>query len=129
MLEEIMKLTPDEILILNGLVDVAREAKTAAKIIQNAFQNSFGIGVDKIEVWHDDYNAEYLTHDGVWQARYLHQTYDVKCTAEEIFKFFRADYLISNGYEKEFNGNYRTEAGEKKEVCGYFRCFVKNIQK
>lgn len=129
MYENVMKLTPDEIILMNGLVSVAKEAKEVAELIRTSFSNSFGIGVDRVEVWHDDYNHEYLTHDGVWQARYLHQTYDVKCTVEEIYNYFRAEYLVDNGFVGEFDGSRYTEAGRMKAICSYFRAFVQKLQK
>lgn len=122
-MEKIKNLTADEIIIVNGLVDAAREAKEAAKLIRDTY--SFGIGEERITIWKDQYNAEYLTHEGVWQARYLHQTYDIKCSEDEIFKYFIAEYLIKNGFAKEVEGCYRTEEGEMKLVCGYFRDFLK----
>ena len=127
---DIMNMKVDEILLLNGLVSVAQEAKDAAEAIHTAYAHSFGIGEDSIEVWHDrdNNNFEYLTHDGIWQARYLHQTYDVKCTADEIFKYFRAEYMIQNGFAKEFEGCYMTEEGQLKQIAGYFKSFIRKVQ-
>ena len=128
-MEKIMGMTADEILIEKGLQKVAEEAKEHAKRIADAY-HCFGIGEDVIEVWHDkDFNNyEYLTHNGVWQARYLHQTYDVKVDADTIFDYYRAEWLIENGYVKESEGCYLTEYGKKKEVCRYFRSFVNKIK-
>lgn len=131
MLENIMKLTPDEVIILNELVSVAKEAKEVAELIHSTYSHSFGIGEERIEVWNDKYNCEYITQEGVWQARYLHQTYDVKCSVEEIYKYFRAEYLVTNRFVEEYesNGNGYTEEGEMRNICRYFRSFVKRIQK
>lgn len=127
-MEKITSLNADEILIVNGLKDVAAEAKEHAELIAKAY-HSFGIGEDKIEVWHDkDWNNfEYLTHDGVWQARYLYQTYDVKVDADSIFELYRAEWLVENGYAEEYEDSNFTEYSEKKLICGYFRSFVKRI--
>ena len=67
-MEEIMNMKVDEILLLNELVGVAREAKEAAKLISEIYSKAFGINEEKIEVWHDsdNYNYEYLTHNGFW---------------------------------------------------------------
>ena len=123
-MEKIKSLTSDEILIVNGLQSVAEEAKAHAELIHKAYHN-FGIGEDKIEVWHDrDHNNfEYLTHSGLWQARYLHQTYDVSVDADSIFDYYRAEWLVENGYAKEYEGCCLTEYGKKKLICGYFFCF------
>lgn len=135
-MEKIMNLTADEIIIVNGLNDVAKEAKEVAKLITCVY--TFPMNKDKIRIWGDGYNDEYITHDGVWQARYLHQTYDVKCTEDEIFDYFKAEYLVVNGFANKHrdNGTY-TEEGEKAYICQYFRSslektkalYMKNIEK
>lgn len=128
-MDTIMNLSVNEILLLNGLADVAKEAKEAAEIIQKAY--TFKCGEDKIEVYHDkDYNNfEYFTHDGVWQARYLHQSYDVICTPDEIFKYFRAEYMIKSGFAKEFDGSAYTSEGQMMQIANYFRSFVNHSHK
>ena len=123
---DIMNLSVDQIILLNDLVSVAKEAKEESKMIYQAYKNAFGIGENTIEVWSDDYNAEYLTHDGVWQARYLHQTYDVKCSPNEIYQLFRGEYLIQNGYAEEIGSDgCLTEEGKQKQIAGYFRSFIR----
>lgn len=127
-MNKIMSLNADEILIANGLQSVAKEAKEHAELISRTY-HCFGIGEDKIEVWHDQErnNFEYLTHSGVWQARYLHQSYDVNVDAESIFDYYRAEWLVENGYAKEYEGCYMTDYGKKKQICKYFRSFVRRI--
>lgn len=125
--EKIKSFTVDEIIIMNELLDVAKEAKEAAKLICDTYQ--FPMREDKITVWSDEHNAEYLTHNGVWQARYLHQQYDVDCSEDSIFKYFKAEYLVSNGFCKEYNGCYTTEEGDMAKIAGYFRVFVANTLK
>lgn len=121
-IEKIKSFTVDEIIIMNELLDIAKAAENSAKFIQNTYQ--FPIGVDKITVWSDEHNAEYLTHDGIWQARYLHQEYDVDCSKDSIFNYFRAEYLVSNGFCKEYDGCYETKEGEMAKIAKYFRSFV-----
>ena len=125
---KIMKLTVNEVLIINGLEEVAREAKEHSELIHKAYNNAFGIGVEKVEVWSDGNNYEYLTHEGIWQARYIHQSYDVRVDSDTIFDFYRAEWLIANGYVEEYDGNYLTEDGNKKQICGYFRAFVQKVK-
>lgn len=124
MFEKIMSMTPDEIIMVNGLLVVAREAKAVAEKIRDKF--TFKIGEDRIEVWADEYNHEYITHDGVWQARYLHHDeYDVMCSAEEIYKLFRAEYLIKNGFCESYDeGGNMTKEAEWMNICQYFRMFL-----
>ena len=122
----VLEMKVDEILMVNGLAEVAKEAKESAEIISKAYAKAFGIKEDKIVVWNDAYNAEYLTHDGIWQARYVHQTYDVECTADGIFDYLKADYLIQNGYASPYmeDSCYLSPEGAKQEVVRYFRVFV-----
>jgi len=128
-MDKIMSLNADEILIINGLQPVAKEAKEHCNLIHQTFHN-FEIGENCTVDYHDSEgnNFEYLAHDGVWQARYSHQSYDVKVDADTIFDYYRAEWLIENGFAEEFKSDCcLTEYGKKKEVCKYFRSFVKKI--
>lgn len=127
-IEKITGLTVDEVIIINELLDVAKEAKNAAKLIRDTYQ--FPLGTDTIEVWSDETNYEYLTHAGTWQARYLHQEYDVDCSSEDsIFKYLRAEYLVENEFCEEYNGCYRTEEGKMAYISKYFRSFLVKTRK
>lgn len=130
-MKEFFTMKVDELLMLQGLAEVAKEAKEAAEIISKAYAKAFGIKEDKIVVWNDSHNYEYLTHDGIWQARYLHQTYDVDCTADGIFEYLKADYLIQNGYASPYmeDSCYLSPEGTKQEVVRYFRVFVNRASK
>lgn len=128
-MEKIKNLTADEIIIVNGLADVAKEAKEAAKLIPCVY--TFPMNKNKIRLWGDGCNEEYITHDGVWQARYLHQEYDIKCTEDEIFDYLKAEYLVSKGFVQEFSSNSDytyTEEGEKAHICKYFRVFLEKTK-
>ena len=127
-MDNILKLTVEEIIVINGLEEVAREAKEDSEIIHKAYNNTFGIGVEKVEVWSDGNNYEYLTHEGIWQARYIHQSYDVKVEANFIFDYYKSEWLIANGYVEEYDGNYLTDHGNKKQICMYFRAFVQRVK-
>lgn len=128
-MEKISNLTADEIIVAVELSEVAKEAKEIFELIRSTYK-CFGIGQDIIEVWRDrdGYNHEYLTHDGIWQARYLHQTYDIRCSPDCIYEYFRAEYLVENGFVPEYEGNQPTEAGEKKLICRYFRSFIEKTR-
>lgn len=121
-IEKIKSFTVDEIIIMNELLDVAKSAKEAAKLIRDTYQ--FPMGEDKIELWNDGYNAEYITHSGVWQARYLNQQYDVSCSENSIFEYLKAEYLVSHGFCKEYEGCYATDEGEMARIAAYFRSFI-----
>ena len=121
--ESIKKIGPKDIMIINSLLPLAKQAIEAEKLIRETYL--FHIGETKITVWTDQNNWEYITRDGVWQARYLNQEYDVECTAEVIFDYAKADYLVKNGYVKECENSYFTEEGKKAEIYKYFSCFLK----
>lgn len=122
-LNKIFSLSPDEIIITNEIQPLAEESKRISQLIHDSYV--FRIGENQIKVWEDKdgYNAEYLTHDGIWQARYLHQTYDVLCTPEEIYKLLVADYLVENGYVDRFDRS-NIDINEKSVIFRYFRKFV-----
>lgn len=121
-MKKIMSLNADEILIANGLEAIAKEATEHSKLIHNTYR--FGINEQEIELWHDSNNAEYLTYDGMWKARYLHESYDVKVDADSIFDYYRADWLVNNGYATLKDLEYCT----KTQACKNFRRFVKRTQ-
>ena len=123
--ETIKKLNSDDVIIINDLVTLAEKAKEIDKKIKENF--TFKIGEEKIDVWHDNYSREYLTPDGVWHARYLDQTYDVKCTAEEIFEYLKVDYLINKGLVPPIKDHKYTAEGEKRKIYGYFSSFLNRL--
>ena len=118
----IKKLSPNDVLILNSLSPLAEKAKEIEKQIKETYL--FHIGEKRIAIWHDENNYEYLTYDGVWQARYLNQTYNVECTAETIFEYLKANYLIEKGYVKKYDGNHYTEEGKMASAFFYFNNFM-----
>lgn len=120
------KLTPDEINIAVKLKELAEEARKASDLI-HATYHCFGINEEIVEVWHDkkNKNHEYLTHTGVWQARYLHKSYDVVCTSKDIFDLFKAEFLIAHKYVSEIENGVYSSYGRKKETCRYFREFIR----
>ena len=117
-MEKINSLSREEIIVVNGLQKIAEEAEVAAELIRNTYR-CFGIGEDKIKVRYDKYNTEYLTHDGIWQQRSLgSQTYDVPCTPEGIYQYFKAEYMVENGLADD------NETMEMNEICKCFRGFL-----
>ncbi len=107
---------------------VAEEAEQVAELIDKVYR--FKINEDKREIWRDKAgNAEYITHSGYWQARYLHQCYDTEVDTNSIFELYKAGWLIDNGYDEEYNENGEiTENGERKQILLYFRVFVKRTE-
>ena len=118
-LELINSLTAEDTKTILKLSELRDEAEKAYGIIRNKIK--FSIGEDKIEIWNDTNNAEYITHKGVWQARYLHQTYDVTCTVEGIFNVFKEEYLDSLKHSCMVNN--------VADSARYFRSFVDGLKK
>lgn len=121
--DNIMEFSPKTIWVLQALAPLADQAEETAKQIRETYL--FHIGEENIEIWSDKQNHEYLTRDGVWQARYLHQSYDVKCDAETIFEYLKAEYLIKNGYVSQFRLGEYTNEGKMALIMGYFRRFMR----
>ena len=130
--QDILNMKAEAIVLLHDLADVAREAAMHSVRIHQIYQNAFGIGEDRIEVWADreGNNHEYLTHSGVWQARYLNQEYDVPCTADAIFTLYRSEYMLKAGFVSEAvdRGAYH-RARQDKLVAEYFRSFVSRSER
>lgn len=113
-MKKIMELTPDEVMAVAKLQELAKQAKEEAELIYNTY-NNFRIGEAKIQVWTDGTNYEYLTYTGIWEARYLHQSYDVVCTPEGIFDILKAKYFAS--FEDDI-------LDEKAQSASYFEAFI-----
>ncbi|MBQ9267740.1 MAG: hypothetical protein IJ217_05665 [Clostridia bacterium] len=116
---QIMSLTTDELAIMPKLISLAKEAQDAAKLVRESI--SFKIGEERAEVYRDrdGNNFEYVTVQGVWQARYLHQKYDILCDAESIFKLYTHAYL----YEVSKDMNLY----EESLIAGYFKSFIHRL--
>jgi len=124
-ISRIMQLTPEEVSAVVQLQKLANEANEVAQLIKETYR-CFGISEEQIEVWQDrdGYNHEYLTHNGIWQARYLHQTYDVSCTPEGIFDCFKAEYFKQMGV-----CNLSLQTRELAEAAEYFRSFINKTRR
>ena len=84
--EKIDKLSCEEVASMNGLFELATAAETAAGVIGGAY-----LFEDKnaIEVYSINEYKEILTKEMVWQAQFTDWTYEVKCTPDGIFEFYK----------------------------------------
>lgn len=114
----IYELTAEELEIALKLNELRKEAERIVEKIRLGYR-CFGVMQDKIKLWDDNCNAEYLTHSGVWQARYLHEAYDVECNVDRVYELLKNEYLIRIG-EREHNYEEEREA-----TC--FLAFVSRI--
>lgn len=117
----VLKLSPEEILLLNDLPALVNKAIEDATLINDTY--TFKANQESTVVWSDDYNVEYFTREGIWQARYLHQSYDVECTAQAIYELYRDAYLYEKGLTDD------KHYSRSKEIANYFRGFVNKTKK
>lgn len=115
----IENLTPEDIELILKYNELLSEAKNAVKIIKNTCL--FHIGEKEITLSDDGNNREYLTFDGIWKARYLHQSYDVTVTVEGVFDVYKTEY--------EHKKSKSAQVNNKADSAGYFRTFIKRLQK
>lgn len=125
-LEKIQRLTPDEVEVVCAMQEMTKTAEEMSELVRNAYH--FRLGEDRIRVWNDEHNAEFLTHDGWWQARYIHQEYEVTCTKECIFKYLVAEYIVNNNLHKDAPSLQKAGFEEEAMVFGYFRAFIERTK-
>ena len=89
---------------------------------------TFKMGEDSIKVADDGHNKEFLTHSGVWQARYLHQKYDVQIDAEEIMQMQLAAYAVEKGICPATYEGMNTKEGRLAMTDRYFMAFVRKTR-
>lgn len=107
-------LSSDDMKRIAKYSELLEEAEKAVKIIKSAYK--FNIGEFAITVFNDGNNYEYLLHEGVWQARYLHQNYDVSINVNSVFDVFKENY--------EYKLTRSSMVNKKAESASYFRSFV-----
>ena len=86
----------------------------AEHLIREVYDLDFDTSNVRISVWSDGNNVEYLTNDGVWQARYLNRSYDIPCTTEGIFEALKGEYFTAD----------TPEVKERIQLCGCFKRFL-----
>ncbi len=125
--EQITKMTPDEIKMISEMIPIANAAKKAVEMIKEVY--TFHIGEETKKIWGDAHNSEFITHKGEWQARYLHQSYDVKIDEKTVFDYFAAQHICQEGL---LTGNMTDEQIKeikgKELIAGYFTNFVRKTE-
>lgn len=80
---------------------------------------------NRYRLWYDGNNANYLKYINggwVWQARYLHQSYDVPINAEKIYK------MMVRAYEYDKDKNNKGTRNSNKEAIEYFSSYVDRLK-
>lgn len=126
-LAKIQKLTPEEVEVVCAMQELPKTAEEMAKLVREAYR--FRFGEDKICVCDDGNNKECLTYEGKWQARYLHQEYDIACTKDEIFEYLVAEYIVTNRLHLDASDFEKVNFEEGAKAIGYFRRFIERTKK
>ena len=118
----VLKLTPEELLVLEDFAKLAREAIEAAELISKKY--TFAEGQDKIIIWGDENDTcEFITNDYIWYENYAHEQYVVSCTAKDIYELYRNEFLYHEQYSDSYF--YRKQA----IIAKNFREFVEDAKK
>lgn len=120
------ELTIEDLNDIEGLQSIRKEAERLYNtVISNQKVPLILDDKNRYRLWHDEHNATYLALiDGewVWQARYLHQTYDVPINAEKIYKMMVAAYEWKK--DKDKNGL----VNKSQEAIEYFISYVGTLK-
>ena len=113
-IEFLRSLNPQDLRRIEKYSELLEEAEDAMRTILSSYK--FDLRQDKILVYNDGCNSEYLLHSGVWEARYLYLSYDVKVTVEGIFDIFKEEY--------EHRLSKSVRVNNKADSAIYFRSFI-----
>ena len=116
----VLKLAPEELLIIGKLIELAKEAKDDATTINEKY--IFTEGQDKIKIWDDNFNGEYITNDYMWHADYASEQFIVRCTTDDIYELYRDQFL----YYQECTDSelYKRRA----KIATHFKAFVRHTR-
>lgn len=112
--ELIESLSADDVETICAYRELLAEAKADVSAIREAYR--FRIGEDKIIIWKDEDNTEYLTYEGKWTACYCRQVYYVSVNVESVFAVYQEEYN-----HKKVNGRQRNDMADSAR---YFRNFA-----
>lgn len=142
---DIMNLSAEELVLIDTLKKLAKEAIEASKLITEKFNSSFGIKKKEIHIFHTEsfgkyyifntesfgqyYGDAFLTIDGIFKYHdnwWGGRDYSFSCDTSGIYKMLRSCYLKEIGL---------THLDPEKFECNienidtYFRDFIKEISK
>lgn len=131
---EIMKMSAQEIVLVNVFAQLAEEAFKAEKLIKEHFDSAFGLDKKELHVYHtesfDEYYGDgYLTIDGVFKYHdnwWGGRKYEFPCDAEGIYRMLRSCYLRKNNLDKLETERFNCQI---EHIDGYFREFIEVLSK
>lgn len=121
-LKYLMRLSLGDVKLMQLLFKLADEASEAEKLVQSKFV--FQVKQTEIFTRNSDGIKEWITRDGIWNLRYKGNEFQIKCEADEIFMFFKAELLVER-YGVDSNNE---ENMKKAMAVAFFRTFIKNIK-
>lgn len=124
---DLMSLTSEDLRDIEVLQKFRIEAENLYRtVVKNQTVPLILDNMNRYKLWDDSINAEYLALiDGnwIWQARYLHQTYDVPIDVEGIYR------IMVRGYEQRKDDSKRGFTNNNEDAIKYFKSYVTKLEK
>ena len=124
---DLMELTAEDLADIEVLQKFRKEAEKLYRVVVNNQKVPLVLDdMNRYKLWDDSNNAEYLAlKDGewFWQARYLHQTYDVPINMEKIYK------MMVGGYQQRKDESKRGIVNNYADAIKYFKSYVSKLEK
>lgn len=112
------KISREDLMSLAELYSLAGEATEAEILIHNVW--TFKIGEKVINVLENEECSLYLSQEsGELKIKTNSEDiWNIKCNQDEIFEYFRAEFLVEKGYE------VTEEYKQRANTCKYLRKFI-----
>ena len=124
---DLMELTAEDLADIEVLQKLRKEAEKLYRAVVNNQRVPLILDdMNRYKLWDDSNNAEYLTlKDGewIWQARYLHQSYDVPINKEKIYR------IMVSGYQQRKDKSMIGFTNTYDEAIDYFKSYVSKLEK
>lgn len=122
-----MDLTVEDLKDIEQLQKFRKEAEELYHtVIKNQTVPLILDNMNRYKLWDDSNNATYLAlveGKWIWQARYLHQTYDVPIDIEGIYR------MMIRGYEHRKDESKRGFVNNNEDAIKYFKSYVNGLKK
>ena len=115
----IKNLTIHDVRIISDLRMIADRASKSEIMIRKVY--TFMIGQQELELISE---KEKISKDGMWTASYKYEKYTCMCSEEEIFKLFKAQYLLEHGMKNLVYEERGLDEKELIETCNLFNDFI-----